>query len=163
MWRNLLCFFKTRSGVCRKGCDCGNVVPFWNWRKSVPRPADEMQLGSNVGIASQRRISLGSTHSGLWWAWVDLNHRPRPYQRSEVRSYNNLQDRTNCRLGCGLGFSFEWARSPQTYSIEPFRTFQPCLSHSRSQHQLAAGMSQFELSECFAHVVEGEDSGNRHF
>ena len=111
---------------------------------------------------SKKNLS-GVYTSGLWWAWVDLNHRPRPYQRSEVRSYNNLQDRTNCRLGCGLGFSFEWARSPQTYSIEPFRTFQPCLSHSRSQHQLAAGMSQFELSECFAHVVEGEDSGNRHF
>ena len=27
----------------------------------------------------------------LWWAWVDLNHRPRPYQSSVVRFYNNLQ------------------------------------------------------------------------
>jgi hypothetical protein len=34
--------------------------------------------------------------------------------------------------------------------------------HSRSQHQLAAGVAQFDLSERFAHVVEGEDSGNRH-
>jgi len=34
---------------------------------------------------------------------------------------------------------------------------------SRSQHQLAASVAQFELSERVAHVVEGEDSGNRHF
>jgi len=34
---------------------------------------------------------------------------------------------------------------------------------SRSQHQLAAGVAQFELSVRFPHVVEGEDSGNRHF
>ena len=27
----------------------------------------------------------------FWWAWVDLNHRPGPYQDSVVRSYKNLQ------------------------------------------------------------------------
>ena len=32
-----------------------------------------------------------------WWAWLDLNHRPRPYQRSVVRFYNNLQDRGDCQ------------------------------------------------------------------
>src|SRR5580704_751836 len=32
-----------------------------------------------------------------WWAWVDLNHRPRPYQGSVVRFYNNLQDRGDCQ------------------------------------------------------------------
>ena len=32
------------------------------------------------------RINTGD----LWWAWVDLNHRPRPYQGSVVRFYNNL-------------------------------------------------------------------------
>jgi hypothetical protein len=32
-----------------------------------------------------------------WWAWVDLNHRPRPYQSSVVRFYNNLQDRGDCQ------------------------------------------------------------------
>ena len=47
--------------------------------------------------------------------------------------------------------------------VEPFRAFQRCLRRSRSQHQLAAGVAQFELSERVAHVVEGEDSGNRHF
>ena len=26
-----------------------------------------------------------------WWAWVDLNHRPRPCQDSVVRSCKNLQ------------------------------------------------------------------------
>ena len=34
---------------------------------------------------------------------------------------------------------------------------------SRSQHQLAAGVAQFELSVRVPHVVEGEDSGDRHF
>ena len=33
----------------------------------------------------------------LWWAWVDLNHRPRPYQGSVVRFYKNLQDRGDCQ------------------------------------------------------------------
>src|SRR5580658_5058173 len=28
-----------------------------------------------------------------WWAWVDLNHRPRPYQGSVVRFYNSLERR----------------------------------------------------------------------
>ncbi len=32
-----------------------------------------------------------------WWAWVDLNHRPRPYQGSVVRFYNNIQDRGDCQ------------------------------------------------------------------
>ena len=26
----------------------------------------------------KNRINIGN----LWWAWVDLNHRPRPYQLS---------------------------------------------------------------------------------
>jgi hypothetical protein len=30
-------------------------------------------------------------------AWLDLNHRPRPYQSSVVRFYNNLQDRGDCQ------------------------------------------------------------------
>jgi len=30
-------------------------------------------------------------------AWVDLNYRPRPYQDSVVRFYNNLQDRGDCQ------------------------------------------------------------------
>src|SRR5215472_10800515 len=35
-----------------------------------------------------------------WWAWVDLNHRPRPYQASTVRFHNNLQDRGDCHNTC---------------------------------------------------------------
>jgi hypothetical protein len=34
---------------------------------------------------------------GKWWAWVDLNHRPRPYQSSTIRFYNNLQNRGDCQ------------------------------------------------------------------
>jgi len=47
--------------------------------------------------------------------------------------------------------------------VEPFRAFQRCFRRSRSEHQLAASVAQFDLSERVAHVVEGEDSGNRHF
>src|SRR4029077_18072221 len=35
--------------------------------------------------------------TGEWVAWVDLNHRPRPYQCSVVRFYTNLQDRGDCQ------------------------------------------------------------------
>jgi len=38
-----------------------------------------------------------------------------------------------------------------------------CLVRSRSQHQLAARVAQFDLSERFAHVVESKNSGDRHF
>src|SRR6266850_6862283 len=44
------------------------------------------------GKSENGRINLGD----LWWAWVDLNHRPRPYQGSAVRFYN-LQDRGDCQ------------------------------------------------------------------
>jgi hypothetical protein len=60
--------------------------------------------------------------------------------------------------------SLSSGRDPhETDAIEPFCTFQRCLRHSRLQHQLAAGVAQFELPERFSHVVESEDSGNRHF
>jgi DNA-binding transcriptional MocR family regulator len=38
-----------------------------------------------------------------------------------------------------------------------------CFRRSWSQHQLAAGVAQFDLSVGVAHVVEGEDSGDRNF
>jgi hypothetical protein len=41
-------------GIAGRDAIVGTVVPFWNWRKFVQRPADEMQLGSNVEIASKR-------------------------------------------------------------------------------------------------------------
>ena len=40
------------------------------------------------------RINTGN----LWWAWVDLNYRPRPYQGSVVRFYNNIQYRGDLSL-----------------------------------------------------------------
>jgi hypothetical protein len=60
--------------------------------------------------------------------------------------------------------SLSSGRDPhKTDSIEPFCIFQRCLRHSRSQHQLAACVAQFELSERVARVVESEDSGDWHF
>ena len=34
------------------------------------------------------RINTGD----FWWAWVDLNHRPRPYQGNTVKFCNDLQE-----------------------------------------------------------------------
>ena len=52
-------------------------------------------------MARPRKVEFsrgrGKHSHGKWWAWVDLNHRPRPYQGSVVRFYNNLQDRQHCQ------------------------------------------------------------------
>src|SRR5258708_28271175 len=52
-------------------------------------------------MARPRKVEFsrgrGKHSHGKWWAWVDLNHRPRPYQGSVVRFYNNLQDRGDCQ------------------------------------------------------------------
>jgi hypothetical protein len=51
------------------------------------------------GFSVSLRVSLGNTHILLaicwfrvpkgfeWWAWVDLNHRPRPYQMGLLWCY----------------------------------------------------------------------------
>jgi hypothetical protein len=70
------------------------------------------------GMASEKRENHRIHTGDSWWAWVDLNHRPRPYQDSVVRSYKNLQvprglpktaqvlqDHSNCGLDCGLKIS----------------------------------------------------------
>jgi hypothetical protein len=36
-----------------------------------------------AGKSENRRINTGI----LWWAWVDLNHRPRPYQERDLRDH----------------------------------------------------------------------------
>jgi len=51
-------------------------------------------------MARPRKVEFsrgrGKHSHGKWWAWVDLNHQPRPYQGSVVRFYN-LQDRGDCQ------------------------------------------------------------------
>ena len=49
-------------------------------------------LSCGLGFVGRRSVTPAE-----WWAWVDLNHRPRPYQSSVVRFYNNLQDRGDCQ------------------------------------------------------------------
>ena len=36
-----------------------------------------------VEVSSVGPVSSGRTRE-LWWAWVDLNHRPRPYQDCDL-------------------------------------------------------------------------------
>src|SRR5260370_34575973 len=52
-----------------------------------------------IGAVGRLKFSTIPSYATLmeWWAWVDLNHRPRPYQGSVVRFYNNLQDRGDCQ------------------------------------------------------------------
>src|SRR5271155_4378496 len=52
-----------------------------------------MRWNGRKGMAC--RAETGGAGEG-WWAWVDLNYRPRPYQSSAIRFYNNLQDRGDC-------------------------------------------------------------------
>jgi hypothetical protein len=55
----------------------GNISPRWEWLRSWCSEVGEVWLS--------RFRSLGQhpvTYSKEWWAWVDLNHRPRPYQLS---------------------------------------------------------------------------------
>jgi hypothetical protein len=62
------------------------------------------------------RINTGD----LWWAWVDLNHRPRPYQGRVVRFYNNIQDRGDCqtpRKSYKTSHSVGWVVGWKTASI----------------------------------------------
>jgi hypothetical protein len=73
-----------------------------------------LRMNETRGGIRNNRVNTGD----LWWAWVDLNHRPRPYQGTTVRSHNDLQDLqeprglpkylqvvqdiANCGLDCGL-------------------------------------------------------------
>ena len=75
----------------------------------------------------------------LWSAWVDLNHRPRPYQGTTVRFHNDLQDLqeprglpkyvqvaqdvANCGLDCGLEISLSEGFGDRVQSL---RTAQEC-------------------------------------
>ena len=70
------------------------------------------------GMASEKNENHRINTGDLWWAWMDLNHRPRPYQDSVVRSYKNLQvprglpktaqvlqGHSYCGFNCGLKIS----------------------------------------------------------
>jgi hypothetical protein len=50
-----------------------------------------------VSLPTGKSVDPRINTEDLWWAWVDLNHRPRPYQGSAVRFYNNIQDRGDCQ------------------------------------------------------------------
>ena len=59
-----------------------------------------------------------------WWAWVDLNHRPRPYQSGLIWFYNNLQDRGDCqntrksyKTSYVVGWIVGWKKSMNSVAI----------------------------------------------
>src|SRR5450432_323507 len=60
------------------------------------------------------------------------------------------------------------SRRPKSRAISGFydggakSPHRDALRRSRSQYQLAAGVAQFELPVRVPHIVEGEDSGDRH-
>jgi hypothetical protein len=58
---------------------------------------------------------------------VDLNHRPRPYQSSTTRFYNNLQDRGDCqntrksyKTSYVVGWIVGWKKSMNSVAIRIF-------------------------------------------
>ena len=81
-------------------------------------------------MARPRKVEFsrgrGKHSHGKWWAWVDLNHGPRPYQGSVVRFYDNYKtagtaktrgSRTRHRnLWVGL-----WVTGRQTPSASTYR------------------------------------------
>ena len=82
------------------------------------RPPNWVTPQSAATKPHRTRSRQTGSGSKRWWAWVDLNHRPRPYQGNPVRFYNNLQesqeprglpkylqvahDIANCGSDCGL-------------------------------------------------------------
>jgi hypothetical protein len=44
-------------------------------------------LGGSVGVEVKLsdRVSDPTHRFDLWWAWVDFNHQPRPYQEADLR------------------------------------------------------------------------------
>jgi hypothetical protein len=51
----------------------GNILRRWEWLR---RWCNDVWAQLWVGICG---TTLGNPFAE-WWAWVDLNHRPRPYQ-----------------------------------------------------------------------------------
>jgi hypothetical protein len=53
------------------------------------------------GKSENGRINTGD----LWWAWVDLNHQPRPYQECDLRNMfatiNRFAVRSTKIIDCG--------------------------------------------------------------
>src|SRR6185437_6655881 len=92
-----------------------------------------------------------------WWAWTDLNSRPRPYQRRVVRFYNNLQDRGDCqntRKSCRTSHFVGWtvgskkftnSKQPHVHLLAPrfgitsvWRTTRPELSDELERYTILA-------------------------
>src|SRR5215469_2146795 len=84
------------------------------WRPQ-PHRLRHFEIFGRHNSAKRRKCESPHKYCDLWWAWVDLNHRPRPYQGSVVRSYKNLQvprglpntaqviqDHSSCGFNCGL-------------------------------------------------------------
>jgi hypothetical protein len=96
----------------------GNISPRWEWLRSWCSEIIEVW----VGVWVEAVEIFGATRFE-WWAWVDLNHRPRPYQSSTVRSYNNLQDRGDCQntrksynTSQFVGWIVGWKKSMNSWS-----------------------------------------------
>ena len=72
----------------------------WSWRSQKELGACSLQLNRlarifgkllasgffDEGMASEKSDNHRINTGDFWWAWVDLNHRPRPYQDCDLRN-----------------------------------------------------------------------------
>jgi hypothetical protein len=63
----------------------------------IPKVDKSLTRGFAGNVRERQKRDNRINTADLWWAWVDLNDRPHPYQDSMVRFYNNLQDRGDCQ------------------------------------------------------------------
>ncbi len=108
----------TVMAVTLRGNNCKATSPLDGKPADLQRLGDEANLGFKAKMPELKETLVGHL-VGEWWAWVDLNHRPRPYQCGANRFFNNLQNRGDCQtphkslniaqdilscgLDCGLG------------------------------------------------------------
>src|SRR5271154_2384301 len=65
------------GGLCRSNCFIWSPLPLELRRDSLRRGKSYTRWNGRKGMAC--RAETGGAGEG-WWAWVDLNYRPRPYQ-----------------------------------------------------------------------------------
>lgn len=87
------------SSLSRRLPACAHTCNGYKHSQTSLHLADrEVDKSLTKGFAGncEERSGENRRHKYCELAWVDLNHRPHPYQASAVWFYKNLQDRGDC-------------------------------------------------------------------